>query len=50
MRRAGAGHLASQASRVAFTTATHLSYAIGLAAAIAVLIVVIITMRPASPR
>jgi hypothetical protein len=45
---ASAGHLGSQASRAAFTTATHLSYAVGLAAAIVVLIVVIITMRPAS--
>jgi hypothetical protein len=42
-----AGHLGSQASRAAFTTATHFSYAIGLAAAIAVMIVVIITMQPA---
>jgi len=45
---ASAGHLASHASRTAFTMATHLSYAIGLAAAVAILIVVVITMRPAS--
>lgn len=44
---ATAGHIGSQASRAAFTTATHFSYAIGLAAAIAVMIIVIITMRPA---